>query len=343
MSKAKFSRPNSIRKIFTNLFVGLEELFYLCSKPIIHYGRKIEHLLKSRQYRGEELMSTTAINVNKQTVLQLLGSGSKTPFIIPEYQRPYAWTEEQVITLFEDIWEFMTTSGGSQRDGTYFLGCVVSYENDNAEQEIIDGQQRITTLFLLLRAIYASLENANTQNDMTHNFLSMIGPALWRKGRLDGKLNHSEILISSRVVNNDGNAILKSILETGVADENAVDNYSANYRLLQNLFKQYAEKEPLAIFDFIYAVLEQSIMLPITADSQNTALIIFNTLNARGLPLSDADIFKAKIYNKLDTQAKQKFIERWKKLDDEATRVDESMQSLFLLLYVLSSCKGRGL
>lgn len=274
-------------------------------------------------------MPTTAINVNKQTVLQLLGSGSKAPFVIPEYQRPYAWTEEQVTTLFEDIWEFMTTNGGSQRDGTYFLGCIVSYENDNGEQEIIDGQQRITTLFLLLRAMYASLENADSQNDMTRNFLSLIGPAIWRKGRLDGKLNHSDILISSRVVNNDGNAILRTILETGEADENATDNYSSNYRLLQKLFKHHAEKEPLSIFDFIYAVLEQSIMLPITADSQNTALIIFNTLNARGLPLSDADIFKAKIYNNLDTKGKCDFIERWKILDEEATNVGESVQSLF--------------
>ena len=66
------------------------------------------------------------------------------------------------------------------------------------------------------------------------------------------------------------------------------------------------------IYDFIYAVLNQAILLPITADSQDTALIIFNTLNARGLPLSDADIFKAKIYNHLDNDGKKEFIEAGK-------------------------------
>ena len=91
----------------------------------------------------------TTIEVNKQSVEALLGSGKSKPFVIPEYQRPYAWTDEQVETLFEDLWEFTATSGGTEREGSYFLGSVVSYENENGEQEIIDGQQRITSLFLL--------------------------------------------------------------------------------------------------------------------------------------------------------------------------------------------------
>ena len=99
----------------------------------------------------------TTIEVNKQSVEALLGSGKSKPFVIPEYQRPYAWTDEQVETLFEDLWEFTATSGGTEREGSYFLGSIVSYENENGEQEIIDGQQRITSLFLLLRAIYTKL------------------------------------------------------------------------------------------------------------------------------------------------------------------------------------------
>ena len=81
----------------------------------------------------------TTIEVNKQSVEALLGSGKTKPFVIPEYQRPYAWTSEQVETLFEDLWEFTTTSGGTERDGSYFLGSIVSYENENGEQEIIEG------------------------------------------------------------------------------------------------------------------------------------------------------------------------------------------------------------
>ena len=79
----------------------------------------------------------TTIEVNKQSVEALLGSGKSKPFVIPEYQRPYAWTDEQVETLFEDLWEFTATSGGTEREGSYFLGSIVSYENEDGEQEII--------------------------------------------------------------------------------------------------------------------------------------------------------------------------------------------------------------
>ena len=95
----------------------------------------------------------TTIEVNKQSVEALLGSGKSKPFVIPEYQRPYAWTDEQVETLFEDLWEFTATSGGTEREGSYFLGSIVSYVNEDGEQEIIDGQQRLTTLFLIIEAI----------------------------------------------------------------------------------------------------------------------------------------------------------------------------------------------
>lgn len=273
----------------------------------------------------------TTIEVNKQNVEMLLGSGKSKPFVIPEYQRPYAWTEEQVETLFEDLWEFTTISGGAERESSYFLGSVVSYENENGEQEIIDGQQRITSLFLLLRAIYTKLV-ATPESERTaeaNNFIGKIEPTIWRTDKLTGTVNFKNILLTSRVVNNEGNEILRAILESGKTDENAKDNYSRNYRYFQKLFDRHSTENPLMIYQFIYAVLNQAILLPITADTQDTALTIFSTLNDRGLPLSDADIFKAKIYNQLEVEAKKAFIERWKDLDEQATDANESIQQLF--------------
>ena len=273
----------------------------------------------------------TTIEVNKQSVEMLLGSGKSKPFVIPEYQRPYAWTEEQVETLFEDLWEFTTISGGVERESSYFLGSVVSYENENGEQEIIDGQQRITSLFLLLRAIYTKLV-ATPESERTaeaNNFIGKIEPTIWRADKLTGTVDFKNILLTSRVVNNEGNEILRAILESGKTDENAKDNYSRNYRYFQKLFDRHSTENPLMIYQFIYAVLNQAILLPITADTQDTALTIFSTLNDRGLPLSDADIFKAKIYNQLEVEAKKVFIERWKDLDEQATDANESIQQLF--------------
>lgn len=277
-----------------------------------------------------EIMPTT-IEVNKQSVEALLGSGKTKPFVIPEYQRPYAWTSEQVETLFEDLWEFTTTSGGTERDGSYFLGSIVSYENENGEQEIIDGQQRITSLFLLLRAIYTKLISTSESERTPEaiNFIGKIEPAIWRTNKLTGKVDYKNILLTSRVVNNEGNEILRNILETGKADENAKDNYSKNYCYFQELFDKHSAENPLMVYQFIYALLNQAILLPITADTQDTALTIFSTLNDRGLPLSDADIFKAKIYNQLLVDQKSAFIDKWKELDEQATETNESIQQLF--------------
>lgn len=278
---------------------------------------------------GEEMPTT--IEVNKQSVEALLGSGKTKPFVIPEYQRPYAWTDEQVETLFEDLWEFTATSGGTEREGSYFLGSIVAYENEEGEQEIIDGQQRITSLFLLLRAIYTKLvaTPATERTPEANNFIGKIEPAIWRTNKLTGTVDFKNILLTSRVVNNDGNEILRSILENGKADENAKDNYSKNYRHFQELFDKHSTENPLMVYQFIYALLNQAILLPITADTQDTALTIFSTLNDRGLPLSDADIFKAKIYNQLEGDAKKDFIERWKELDEQASEANESIQQLF--------------
>ncbi len=272
----------------------------------------------------------TTISVNKQSVSELLKTGRTKPFIIPEYQRPYAWTTDEAETLFEDIWEFATTIGGLDQNGSYFLGSIVSFENEDGEQEIIDGQQRITSLFLLLRAIYTKLTQGDDANtDAAQNFIRQIEPAIWRTDNRTGKVDYNNILLTSKVVDNEGNEVLRNILKEGVANPDSNDNYSKNYIHFQKLYNNHCEKSPLKIYDFIYALLNQAILLPISADSQDTALTIFSTLNNRGLPLSDADIFKAKIYNNLKDDEKETFIAQWKSLEREAAEVHESIQQLF--------------
>lgn len=273
-------------------------------------------------------MATANINVNKQNVLQLLTSGQEIPFVIPEYQRPYSWSDDEIITLFEDLWEFSIERTHSDGAKSYFLGCVVSYEK-NGERQIIDGQQRITSLFLLLRAVFSMLEKEDNKTDEVNNFIQKIKPALWKENEMTGKEDRSKILLRSEVVTDSGNLILRNILESGEADKYAKDNYSKNYNKFKELYIQKSQSSPNQIYHFVLALLNYSILLPITADDQETALTIFNTLNNRGLPLSDADIFKSYIYKKLDDTGKKAFINKWKKLETDAEKVNESIQSLF--------------
>lgn len=275
-------------------------------------------------------MGTTTISVNKQTIEEFLLNARTKTFLIPEYQRPYSWTSEQIGTLFNDIWEFTCNEGGSDREGTYFLGSIVSYENDNREQEIIDGQQRITSIFLLLRAIYTKLNGVDEKTEKAKYFINKIEPLIWKTHKLTGKVDYSSVLLNSKVISETENEILKNILETGEINEELDDNYSKNYNQIFNLIEEKSVENALMIYEFIYALLNQVIILPITADSQETALTIFSTLNDRGLPLSDADIFKAKIYNHLkDKNEKQDFIEKWKELEEDTQNISESIQQLF--------------
>lgn len=271
----------------------------------------------------------TTISVNKQTIEQFLLNARRKPFVIPEYQRPYSWTNEQIDTLFRDIWEFTSNDGGTENDGTYFLGSIVSYENEAGEQEIIDGQQRITSLFLLLRAIYTKLTVTDEKSPKAINFISKIEPIIWRTNKLTGKVDYASILLTSKVISDSENEILKNILETGIIKDKAQDRYSLNYKQLSALLEEKSKENALMIYQFIYALLNQVIILPITADTQDTALTIFSTLNDRGLPLSDADIFKAKIYNNLSEKNKEEFIEEWKELEEESSKISESIQQLF--------------
>lgn len=272
---------------------------------------------------GEVNVATT-IEVNKQSVKQLLETGKEKKFVIPEYQRPYAWSDEQIQTLFDDLAEYT----GNNTESTYFLGTIVAYENENGEQEIIDGQQRITSLFLLLRAIYTKLSSM-TETPESKNFKSQIESAIWEQDELTAAVDYQKTLIFSRVMGDEGNKTFSNILINGEAAVSADDNYSKNYLLFQELIEKYATAEPELFYWFIRNILNKAILLPITADSQDTALTIFSTLNDRGLALSDADIFKAKIYNHLPSDKKTDFIEAWQKLDEDATNVNESVQRLF--------------
>lgn len=289
-------------------------------------------------------MDTTEISVNKKSVKDLLKSGSDSKFVIPDYQRPYNWSDDEINTLFEDLWEATIDSiTNPNSNKTFFLGSVVTFYNkEKNEQEIIDGQQRITTLFLLLRAIYTDLSKNEQRNDKEENFINEISPCLWIKDKYTNNYFKDQILIDSKIIENtedaetvNQNEVLKEILKTGVVKEGAKDNYSKNYLKLKELYEEKSKNEAIKIYDFIYYILNNAILLPITTNDEETALTIFSTLNDRGLPLSDADIFKAKIYNHLSKngaseEVLKQFVYDWKKLEISSKEVSkDGMQQLF--------------
>ena len=271
------------------------------------------------------------MKIEQLNVKQFLETGREEPFLVPDYQRPYSWGEEEIVTLFNDLLLFTegdVSKKNKNSNDTYFLGTVISFKNENGEQEIIDGQQRITSLFLLLRAIYTKLKTFSKKTNLYDELLSEIEPVLWKNViKSEGAVKN--VLISSSVINDEGNNILKNILQNGVTNEEANDRYSLNYTLFQRLFDGLVYENPGLMFEFVRYVLNRTLICPIITESQEGALNIFSTLNTRGMPLSESDIFKAKIYNFLDDSQKNRFIERWKELTEKAEYVNEDIQQIF--------------
>ena len=270
---------------------------------------------------GDYIMSK--LNIDQKNILTLF-SDKKSDFLIPDYQRPYAWEDTECQTLWDDIFEFAIPDNDATKFNTndeYFLGPIVTFRNKDKDNklEIIDGQQRLTTLMLLLRAFYSAFGNMQDQNSI--NTKKEIEKCIWKTDEF-GNPDKDALKIDSEVATDDDKDEFLTILRTGAALKQHKSKYADNYRFFQSKIDQFLREYP-GYFSFLpMRVLKNCILLPIEAETQDTALQIFSTLNDRGLPLSDADIFKAQFYNYYDKQnRKDEFISRWKDLEKTTSEI----------------------
>jgi uncharacterized protein with ParB-like and HNH nuclease domain len=256
------------------------------------------------------------LNVDQKTIFDLL-SDKKADFLIPDYQRPYAWNEDQCQTLWDDIFVFSFPNNDYEafdENEEYFLGSIVTYKNDKGKSEVIDGQQRLTTLMLILRAFYDKFANMQDKNSKLTR--ERIEKCIWKTDTF-GTADKSTLKIDSEVATDNDKEEFLELLRTGEVKPSSKSQYVNNYRFFQRKINEFLQGYA-SYFPYLPArILANCILLPIEAESQDTALRIFSTLNDRGLPLSDADIFKAqfyKYYGSLDK--KDDFICEWKELEE---------------------------
>ena len=261
------------------------------------------------------------LNIDQKTIGGLF-SDLKADFIIPDYQRPYAWEDTECQTLWEDIFSFAFPDNDYSKfdrdSDEYFLGPIVTFKNENNKMEVIDGQQRLTTLMLLLRAFYEKF--GNMQDENSKKTRENLEKCIWKTDEF-GSPDKSRLKIDSEVAtDNDKDEFLR-ILKSGNADE-MKSKYANNYRFFQKQINDFLQNFPSYFSYLPTRILNNCILLPIEAESQDTALRIFSTLNDRGLPLSDADIFKAQFYKYYTSKGeKDDFIKRWKALEEKTTKI----------------------
>ena len=288
------------------------------------------------------------LNVDQKTINELF-SDTKADFLIPDYQRPYAWSEEQCLTLWNDIFDFAFPGADYSKfdkdSDEYFLGPIVTFKNDNKQQEIIDGQQRLTTLMLLLRAFYSLF--GFMQDDNAKRTREAIEKCIWKTDEF-GRPDTSKLKINSEVATDNDKDEFLTILRTGEVKKEQKSTYAQNYRFFQKQIDEFLHKYP-AFFAYLpQRIMNNCILLRIEAESQDTALRIFSTLNDRGLPLSDSDIFKAQFYKYYSSKGeKDQFIQQWKALEEKTEKIfhpisGTPMDELFTrYMYYIRATRGQ--
>ena len=261
------------------------------------------------------------LNVDQKSIKDLF-QDRRSDFLIPDYQRPYAWGEKECQTLWDDIFSFAIPDEGRtmfDRSSEYFLGPIVTFKNAESKLEVIDGQQRLTTLMLLLRAFFAKF--GHMKDEASIETSKDIAKCIWRTDEI-GKPDMNELKIDSDVATDKDKDEFLEILKTGIVQVGQKSRYATNYRFFQNCIDDFLSKYPTYFAYLPIRIMNNCILLPIEAESQDTALRIFSTLNDRGMPLSDADIFKAQFYKYYSgINKKDDFIKQWKDLEELTAKI----------------------
>jgi hypothetical protein len=235
-------------------------------------------------------------------------------FRIPSYQRPYAWTTEQAGELFSDIEAAWARDPQPGQADPYFLGSVVLIKAPQMrDADVVDGQQRLTTLTILL-CVLRDLSPAIA--DAAHGFICEVGNAL------QGTQDRFRLTLRDRDAAFFRNTIQERGATNALPDPRSLDD--ARARMVENarLFRerlsgiQDSEHAALAIY-----LVQRCYLVVVAASDQESAFRIFSVMNSRGLDLSPADILKAEIIGAIPQAQQDDYTEKWEELEAELGRV----------------------
>ncbi len=270
-------------------------------------------------------------------------------YVIPPYQRPYAWDYDTCYQMYCDITE------AYYKKEDYFLGNLVlaKSEIDKDLLQVVDGQQRLITIWLWIKVLSILLPEGNKFDTM----LSVIGldsDEILTKIKLDtlGLSNNSSVNNVFELTETD---IDPKICKLAMNNSALRINRMVNDALLRNFYfiwgwiSQFFSRLSVdAQKDFANYFIKNVYLLPIelqgkTMEEANMkALVIFETINNRGLDLSDADIFKARLYEKAKSiSMEDDFIQQWQNLTDMCSTAGVAIVDLFRYYYHIIRGKMR--
>ncbi|MDR1193094.1 MAG: DUF262 domain-containing protein [Peptococcaceae bacterium] len=211
------------------------------------------------------------------TVQDFIG-GLKKAFIIPPYQRNYAWGEDQCREFYDDIMRCVETGGN------HYIGNVVYYLGENSggafqEMILVDGQQRITTILLLLCALRDITDDEDLEGDIDEQYLC-------------NKRANEVYRIRLKQTVSDGESFTAII--DGADTQDMSCNVAKNYRFFRKKLLSYSG-ELSAVLDAVARMQLVDVNLQIASDTKDSLRIvqtIFEKINSTGKPLSQADLIR---------------------------------------------------
>lgn len=266
-------------------------------------------------------------SVNKYKISEILSEINKVQYYVPKYQREYTWGRDNWENLFNDIYE---------NEAGHFIGSIICVNKgvnalDTTPLEVIDGQQRLTTLSLLYAAIFARLSKEEKTDE------EFITEKTNLKYRLIQKSDNQEsiVILSSQNSNNDDyRAVLNEI---GLIKDHKAPLFLGNRRLYK-CFQYYKEKINILSYDQVLDFLNkanQILLVKIEVNSHSDAFILFESLNNRGVPLSAIDLIKNNVLSVLEKKQLMKIDEAYTLWLELAYNLgnDYSYQERFLRQY----------
>ncbi|MDD4673721.1 MAG: DUF262 domain-containing HNH endonuclease family protein [Bacteroidales bacterium] len=277
------------------------------------------------------------------SIRELFGNADAL-YKIPQYQRPYKWEDEQVDKLWEDIFDAYENG-----DDNYFLGSIITAKpRDNEKSayvDVVDGQQRITTLMILfcvIRDLYPEINaDASEENpfavdiDTINSSIALFGKS--KRLKLFTHRQHQSDF-ENIILNGNVLKLSKPYKYQIRTDEEPKFKFINTAFLFRSKLEELGAESSAELINFLF---NQVKIIRIDCKNREFAIKLFQVLNDRGMDLSAADLIKSFLLEKLYTKYKddvdtsrikeEQFISDWREMEQTIKTCDISLNDLFII------------
>ena len=224
-------------------------------------------------------------------------------YVIPNYQRQYSWVNEQLEELWSDLYESYINTP----EECYFLGSIVVVDDGKGHHELVDGQQRITTLMIMLNVLAKTFPDINKNSDiLLKGNLQKIKQLIY----FDEGINRLQLQIDPNyntsfkkaIINQDNYENFKYPTQANLKKDDPEYKFVNTAKFFYDKFNELLKSEGQSVLDgFVNFILFKTNIIKTICTNQSFAIKLFLVLNDRGLELSISDIIKSYILDKYDS------------------------------------------